>query len=220
MNPPKTRQTSLLIVDDHILFREGLAAMLDGLPDFCVVGQAGSVRSAIEKAMALKPDIILMDVQFSDGSGTDAIKPILASLPRSKIVMLTMYESDELLFSALHHGARGYLLKSVPFSILITSIRALVRGEAALSRSQIGRLLEEFSRLRINGRSSEPVPSALTVREQEVIKELELGATNREIAERLFITENTVKRHIHSILKKLELRSRRDIVKYARKQGL
>jgi two-component system NarL family response regulator len=194
--------------------------MLDNLPDFTVVGQAGMVREAIEKAIELKPDVILMDVLFADGSGTDAIMPILARSPQTKIVMLTMFESDELLFSALHHGAKGYLLKNAPFTVLLASIRALVRGEAALSRYHFTRVLEEFSRSRTDGHTSESAASALTVRELEVIKELELGSSNREISNHLSITENTVKRHIHSILKKLGLRNRREVAKYARKQGL
>jgi len=220
MNPSMTPVSSVLIADDHILFREGLAAMLDSLPDFTVAGQAGMVGETVKKACELKPDIILMDVLFTDGSGTEAIKQILAELPQTKIVVLTMFESDDLLFSALHYGAKGYLLKNVPFTVLLTSIRALVRGEAALSRAHFTRVLDEFSRTRTNGHASEPALTALTMRELEVIKELESGASNREIADHLSISENTVKRHIHSILKKLGVRNRREVVKYARAQGL
>ena len=218
MNPLEIRITRILIVDGNILFREGLASLLNGLPDFAVVGQVGRVQQALENAIELKPDVILMDVLFPDGSGINAIRPILDILPQTKIVILTMADSDEYLFSALRCGAKGYILQNTPIDTLLASIRALARGEAAISRSHIIRVLDEFSRLNTNGHASELISSTLTKRELEVIKELVLGSSNREIAHHLSITENTVKRHIHSILNKLGFRSRREVAKYALKR--
>jgi DNA-binding NarL/FixJ family response regulator len=220
MNTPKTRVTNVLLIDDHELFREAMAALLNSLPDFSVVGQVGSVNRGVEKAIELRPDIILMDVVFKDGSGIDAIKAILSKIPQVKIVILTMQKPEDYLFPTLHSGAKGYLQKNISFTALLASIRALVRGEAALSRSQMTRVLHEFSRMMVKDYASKSIPSALTMRELEVIKELEFGWSNREIAERLSISENTVKRHVHSILKKLGFRNRREAAKFTRAQDL
>ena len=216
MNMSNTDIQRILLIDEHILFREGLASMLNSLPDFAVVGQAGLVCKAIEKAIELKPDIIIMDILCGDGSGADAIKLILAKSPNSKIVILTTHESDELFFAALQNGAKGYLHKDVPFNTLLASIRAMVRGETALSRAQFTRVLDVFARKRLITENGSYLYENLTEREMDVVKDLELGNTNREIADHLSITENTVKRHVHSILKKLGLRNRREVARYAR----
>jgi DNA-binding NarL/FixJ family response regulator len=198
----------ILVVDDHILFREGLISLLRSTADFDVVGSAGSVHEAIHMARDLRPDIILMDFAMPDGTGIDATRAILPELPNCKIVFLTMYESDEKLFDALRAGAKGYLPKNTPSLNLAASLRALAHGELALSRQLMSRVVDEFSRQR----KSEPEGRALSKlsnREMDVLHELENGASNQEIAQHLYLSENTVKHHIRSILEKLQVPNRR-----------
>ena len=209
----------IIIVDDHILFREGLAAIVRSEPDIEIIGQAGTVREAIEMVGALKPDIVLMDFGLPDGTGADATRAILEQHAECKIVFLTMSEDDEHLFAAIRSGAKGYLLKNMRPSKLVTTLRSVQQGQSALSRSMTLRLMEELARTR-------ELPSTLTEdpmltrRELEVLRELASGLSNLEIAERLFISENTVKYHVHSILGKLDLSDRRDAAIYARQHSL
>jgi DNA-binding NarL/FixJ family response regulator len=198
----------IMVVDDHVLFREGLTSLLRSVADFDVVGSAGSVHEAIHLARDLCPDIILMDFAMPDGTGVDATRAILPELPDCQIVFLTMYESDEKLFDALRAGAKGYLPKNTPSPNLAASLRALANGELALPRKLMSRVVEEFSRLRAP-QPDEKSLSKLSTRELEVLRELENGASNQEIAQRLYLSENTVKHHIRSILEKLQVPNRR-----------
>jgi len=195
----------ILIVDDHILFREGLVNILENNHDeMTVVGEAGSVHEALQKTLELQPDLVLMDINLPDGNGVDAVKTILAHRPETLIVMLTVYETDELLFISVRNGAVGYLLKSTPASKLIQSLVAIRRGEAAISRTMTLKVLEEFHRA---GGLYEPagnVLSILTNRELEVFRLLGMDSSNKEIAENLTISINTAKIHVHNILKKLD----------------
>jgi two-component system NarL family response regulator len=210
----------LLLVDDHVLFREGLAGLLAGQPDFRIVGQAGSVAEAIAMARELSPDLILMDIGLPDGTGLDATQVILAEQPETKIVFLTVHEEDDRLFAAIRSGAKGYLLKNVPVAKLLTFLRGIEQGEAAISPAMAARILTEFSRLEPPRERDQVEMAELTLREMQVLKELASGASNREIAERLVIAENTVKNHVRSILTKLNLRNRREATTFAHNQGL
>ena len=207
-----------LVVDDHILFRQGLVSLLKPDPAFQIVGEAGSVREAVAEALRLKPDLILMDFSLPDGTGLDAMQPILAELPDCKIVFLTIQDADEVLFDAIRKGAKGYLLKNVPISDLLASLKSLERGEAALSRQMTTRILVEFAKTEkvTTGKNG---LSGLSRRELEVLRLLATGATNREIADQLFLSENTVKHHVHNILEKLGLENRRQAIQYARQHG-
>jgi two-component system NarL family response regulator len=207
----------IVIVDDHILFREGLAAIIRSEPDIEIVGQAGTVQESIELARELKPDMILMDFGLPDGTGADATRAILNEHPACKIVFLTMSEEDEDLFTAVRSGAKGYLLKNMRPSKLVSSLRSVQQGESALSRSMTLRLMEELARTKESPRAAD---ATLTRREMEVLQELAIGKSNQEIAQKLFISENTVKYHVHSILEKLQLSDRRDVAAYAREHGL
>ncbi|RME41891.1 MAG: DNA-binding response regulator [Chloroflexi bacterium] len=211
----------ILLVDDHDLFREGLVSLLRKQPEFKVVGEAGSVREAIAAARDLNPDLVLMDFGLPDGTGADATRAILADRPETNIVFLTMHEDDELLFEAIQSGAKGYLLKNAPVSKLLASLRGLQRGEAALSRTMTRRLLDMLPRLRMSRTPdwADP-PNGLTARELEVLRELARGASNREIAERLCVSQNTVKNHVRRILAKLNVSSRHEAASYARRHGL
>jgi two-component system NarL family response regulator len=207
----------IIIVDDHVLFREGLAAIIRSETDIEIMGQAGSVQEAIELVKILKPDLVLMDFGLPDGTGADATRAILKEYPQCKIVFLTMSEEDEHLFAAIRSGAKGYLLKNMRPSKLISTLRSVQQGESALSRSMTLRLMEELARSKASSPTADPT---LTRREMEVLRELASGVSNQEIAQHLFISENTVKYHVHSILEKLNLSDRRDAAIYAREHGL
>jgi two-component system, NarL family, nitrate/nitrite response regulator NarL len=210
----------ILIVDDHILFREGLAGLLRSQPDMDVIGECGSVQEAMDTARTVRPDVILMDFSLPDGTGLEATRAILAEQPNLQIIFLTVHDNDERLIAAMRAGAKGYLLKNLSVNKLLASLRALERGEAAISRTMMARILEEFA-ISTPPASTSPSPLiGLTSREIEVLKELADGITNQEIAARLYISENTVKNHIHNILEKLNLNNRREAIEFARKHGL
>jgi two-component system NarL family response regulator len=210
----------VLIVDDQVLFREGLVSMLNGQDDITVVGEAGCVREAIEKATELQPNIVLMDLILADGDGLEAMKSILANHPEIKVVILTIQDSDDMLILAFFSGARGYLLKSMPVSKIIVALRAVERGELAFSRSMTSRLLDELMRFAAVRDHFHFSLKSLTPRELEVLKHVGSNATNREISRRLFIAENTVKIHTHNIYEKLRLKNRDEAIKFAQRAGL
>ena len=207
----------ILIVDDHILFREGMVSLLSNYPDFSIVGQASTVREAIEKTVALKPDLVLLDIGLPDGSGIDALTGILAARPDTKVVMLTIHESDDLLLAAIRNGADGYLLKNIVTSKLLVALRGLANGEVALSRTMTARVIEEYQRVGKTHEFGNNSGKILTMRELEVLQLLGTGAKNQDIANRLVLSENTVKVHVHNILEKLDLRNRREAGQYARR---
>ncbi len=210
----------ILIVDDHVLFREGLVSLLKAQPDITVIGEAGCVHEAVAMARELGPDLVLMDFGLPDGTGLDATQAILADRPEINIVFLTVHEQDDRLFAAIRSGAKGYLLKNVPVSRLLTYLRGVECGEAAISGAMTSRILDEFARLGSARASGQAEVRELTSREIVILKELTTGATNREIASRLFISENTVKNHVGNILTKLNLRNRREAASFAHRHGL
>jgi DNA-binding NarL/FixJ family response regulator len=197
----------ILIIDDHIMFREGLASLFQSTPGFCVIDQAGSVREGIEKAFQYRPDIILMDFSLPDGTGLDATKVILAELPDCKIIFLTVYENDENLMAALRLGAKGYM----------SSLRAIDQGEMAMSRKMMSKALELSK--------TAPSPkmdfaSKLSPREIDILFELQNDTSNIEIAQKLYMSENTVKHHIHNVFEKLGVNNRREAGVIARQMDL
>jgi DNA-binding NarL/FixJ family response regulator len=210
----------ILIVDDHVLFREGLAAITRSEPDIEIVGFAGSVKEAVESAHLLRPDIILMDFGMPDGTGADATKRILSEYPECRIIFLTMSDEDEDLFAAIRSGAKGYILKNIHPSKLVAALRSVYRGESAISRTMTLRLMEELARSDVPTRPRDPKLAKLTPRELDVLRDMATGMTNQEIATHLFLSENTVKYHVHSILDKLELPDRREASQFAREHGL
>ncbi len=210
----------VLVVDDHILFRQGLVSLLESEPDFEIVGNAGTLTEAIELAQALKPDTILMDFELPDGTGAEATRPILKDNPDCRIIFLTVHTTDEKLFEAIRSGAIGYLLKSMPINKLLDSLRSTEFGEAALSRTMTRKVLAEFAKPSSGNAESREAFLHLTTREVEVLQEIMDGATNQEIARRLFVSENTVKHHIHNILEKLQVQNRHQAAEFARVHGL
>jgi two-component system NarL family response regulator len=213
----------VLLVDDHALFREGLSKIIKSQPDFEVVGEANDGIEAMIKASELLPDLILMDVTMPVCDGLEATQRIKANLPDVIIVMLTVSDEDGKVFEAIRNGAQGYLLKSINSNEMLASLRGAVRGEAAISRALGGRMLEEFRRISQRSASasisSEELVS-LTIREQEVLKLVAEGKTNKEIGTILNVSINTVKSHMRKILSKLHLSKRQEAALYAKQEGL
>jgi DNA-binding NarL/FixJ family response regulator len=212
----------LVIVDDHTLFREGLASIIQMEPDIEVSGLAGSVQEAVDVVRKLKPDMVLMDFTLPDGTGADATRLILNEQPDCQIIFLTISESDENLYSAIRSGAKGYLLKNMSPSKLVSSLRRVIDGEAALSRKMTLSLIDRIADQDKSGFSDQmhPALKQLTSREMEVLEEIVKDASNKEIALRLRISVNTVKNHISSILSKLELNNRREAATLARRYNI
>lgn len=215
-SPPHSPPMKILIVDDHILFREGLAAIIRSEADIEIVGMAGSVQEAVALTRTSAPEIVLMDFSLPDGTGADATRAILREQPECKVVFLTMSEDDDDLFNAIRSGAKGYLLKNMQPHKLVASLRAVKKGESALSRSMTMRLMEELSRTK---KTEYPPDATLTHREMDVLRAVAAGLSNQEIASSLVISENTVKYHVHSMLGKLGLSDRKELAAYAREHG-
>jgi len=210
----------VVIIDDHVLFREGLKAILGSEADIEIAGMAGTVKEAVQLIHLKRPDIVLMDFSLPDGTGVDATRMILAQFPKCKVVFLTMSEQDEDLFAAIRSGAKGYLLKSLQPSKLVAAIRSVQDGESALSRAMTLRLMEELSRTKPVDLPVDPRFGKLTPRELDVLRELAIGKTNQEIATNLYLAENTVKYHVHSMLGKLNLSDRKSLTAFAYEHGL
>lgn len=211
----------VLLVDDHALFREGLASIITGQPDMVIVGQADDGLEALVKAQELKPDLILMDITMPGGDGLEATRRIKAALPDTVIVVLTVHSDEEKLFEAIKNGAQGYLLKNIRSETMLELIRGALRGEAAITPMLAGQILEEFRRLSHNLPVEEGEPiETLTFREQQVLAQVATGASDKEIAEQLSISLYTVKSHMRNILAKLHVNSRYEAARYARYKGL
>lgn len=211
----------VLLVDDHALFREGLASIIAGQPDMVIVGEADDGLEALVKAQELTPDLILMDITMPGVDGLEATRKIKDALPETVIVVLTVHNDEERLFQAIKNGAQGYLLKNIRSEAMLELIRGALRGEAAITPVLAGHMLEEFRRLSSAApdKDGEPIET-LTFREQEVLAQVATGASDKEIAERLTISLHTVKSHMRNILAKLHVNSRHDAARYARYKGL
>ena len=211
----------VLIVDDHTLFRKGLASLLKQQKGIEVVGEAKDGEEGVQQARTLKPDVILMDVKMPNRNGIQATQAIREAMPEAHIIMLTVSEEDEDLFSAIKAGARGYLLKNVEPDQLIKAIHLLAEGEAVIPHSMASKLLNEFSHI-ANKKDAPPETSLkpLTGREKEILQLLTKGDSNKEIAGALCISEHTVKIHLKNILRKLHMNNRIQAAVYAYQQGL
>lgn len=206
----------ILLADDHPLFRDGVRSLLEAR-GMLVVGEAGDGREAVDAALRLRPDVILMDITMPHMDGLEATRLIKSAAPEIKIVMLTVSDEDRMLFEAIKSGAQGYLLKNLEAREFFDLLQGVDRGEAPISRALAGRILEEFGR---RTEHAGPHPQdELTDREREVLRSASSGASNREIAGALHISENTVKFHMKNILDKLHLRSRAEVVAYAARRA-
>ncbi len=209
----------VMIVDDQVLFREGLSGLLGSQPDFLVVGAAGDGEEAVSLARELHPDLVLMDIRMPKMTGLEATRIIRREVPGARIVILTVSDDDDDLFEAIKAGAIGYLLKNLKARALFERVRGAFRGEAALSPLLAARVMEEFARQRRKEAAS-PESAGLTDREKTVLQLVIGGSSNKEIAAKLDIAESTVKRHLHNILEKLHLENRVQAAAYAVRKGL
>jgi DNA-binding NarL/FixJ family response regulator len=202
----------VLIADDHLVVREGLIAMLQSAGEFEVVGQAADGQEAIRLAEELHPDVVLIDVQMPRLGGIEATYQITRRVPTTRVVILSTFDQDEYIYKGIQAGAIGYLLKDSELEELLKAIRAAARGESQLPANIATKLVRRISALREQ--------ATLTRREQEVLYSLAQGLRNREIADRLHITERTVKNHVTNIIAKLGVKSRTEAVSQALKEGL
>ncbi len=210
----------VLLVDDHALFRKGVADLLASEPDFELVGEAGDGIRAVEMARELMPDVILMDISMPGIDGLEATRRIKAEIPYVRIVILTVSESNHSLFDAIKSGAQGYVLKNVQPQALLSTLSGVVRGEASISGAMAARLLQDLAR---DSQPAAPPPAPvprLTQREQEVLGLVAQGKSNKEIASALDIAENTVKNHLKNILEKLHLENRVQAATFALRREL
>ena len=205
----------VLLADDHPLFRDGIASLLSSR-DYEVVGQASKGVEAVRLAEALHPDLILMDIRMPGLDGLEATRLIQARDPEMRIVILTVSEEDADLFEAIKSGAAGYLQKSLDSEQFFSLLEGVMRGEAGLTQVMAGKILYEFA----HPAEDQPTADDLTPRERQVLELVAGGAINSEIAERLVISENTVKFHVKNILQKLQARNRAEVVAYALRSGL
>jgi two-component system nitrate/nitrite response regulator NarL len=210
----------ILLVDDHVLFRKGIAALLASHENVEVVGEAGDGFEAIAKARDLLPDMILMDIVMPECNGLEATRRIKREMPHTKIVMLTVSEDGQHLFEAIKSGAQGYLLKNLEPYQLYDMLESVARGEAPLSGAIAAKILEEFNRSNQGSGQELDIVDELTSREIDVLELVAAGMSNKEIASTLVISENTVKTHLRNILEKLHLQNRIQAAVYAVRQGL
>jgi DNA-binding NarL/FixJ family response regulator len=215
-------KSKILLVDDHELFREGLAGLVNAQPDMTVVGQAGDGLEALTLARDLTPDLVVMDINMPICDGLEATRLLRGELPDVRIIMLTVHDEDEQLFAAIKAGANGYILKDTNSIEFLRGVRGALGGEATLPPKLAARLLDEFARL---ANQSQPPPADtdeadLTPRELDVLNLIATGATNQEIADRLYISLHTTKSHVRNILNKLHAVNRRQAARQAARRGL
>lgn len=211
---------NLLIADQYALFREGLASLLSQESDIHVVGQASSGAEMVALAVELSPDVVLMDADFSDGSGLLFMKSVLSRQPRTQFIVLSHQFTNERFLEAILAGAHGFLRKTISAEMLIAALRAVERGGAVIPRKLVSTLLDELNRVGTLFTPNQQNIASLTYRECEVLNLLGVNYSNREIANQLIISENTVRVHVHNILEKLNLKNRREAAEFANRYQL
>jgi DNA-binding NarL/FixJ family response regulator len=214
------RRIRILIVDDHAVVRSGLRTILETEPEMEVVGEAGDGHAALELAQELLPDVVLMDINMGDWDGVTATRRVRNYVPSARVIVLTNYDEDDLVFSSIRAGASGYLLKEVTATQLTNSIRTVADGFSLIYPSVARRVLDEFGQLRTTAAAETDVYSDLTPREREVLRLIASGRANKEIAAQLGISERTVKTHISNIFSKLELTDRTQAALFVHNRGM
>ena len=206
----------ILICDDHTVVRDGLTAMLEREEDFEVVGRASNGLEAVERAPALRPQVVLMDLRMPELDGVQAMRQLSEQLPELKFIVLTTYDTDEYIFDAIEAGAKGFLLKDTSREELFRAIRAVSKGESLIEPGVASKVLDRLAQL-----SRQEQPSRLLLgRESEVLQAMATGSANKQIAFELSITESTVKTHVANIFHKLEASGRTEAVTKALQMGL
>lgn len=208
----------ILLVDDHEVVRLGLKALLEHHPQFEVVAEAGTAKEALEQVERYQPDVVLMDIRLPGASGIEACEEIMRTFPQTRVIMLTSYAEDEMLFSAIRAGASGYVLKQIAGDALIRAVEAVGRGEALLDPAVTQRVFQEVRRAVKEEEASAFVN--LSQQERHVLLLVSEGKTNREIAKALFLGEGTVRNYVSSILSKLGVSNRAEAAAYAVEHNL
>ena len=216
---PGTEPIRVLVVDDQELFRRGLTMLLAQDIDIEVVGEAADGVTGTDLAVALAPDVVLLDVRMPRRSGVDACRAIKEAVPSAKIIMLTVSDEEGDLYETVKNGAAGYLLKDSSIEEVAQAIRVVNEGQSLISPSMAIKLIDEFKQMSKPDKA-QTTALKLTERELEVLRLVARGLNNREVAKELFISENTVKNHVRNILEKLQLHSRMEAVMYAMKEKL
>jgi DNA-binding NarL/FixJ family response regulator len=218
---------TVLLVDDHAMIRVGLRSILQMEPDIQVVGEAEDGESATRLAESLRPNVVVMDIHLPGIDGIEATRRVRLASPQSAVIVLTMHDTDEFLFSAIREGAVGYLLKSLPSVEVVRAVRAAAQGESLLDPAMARKLMDGFANLSRTKESAtqvvEPARSRsneLTPRETDVLGRLVQGFSNREIAQQLFLSDKTIKQHVTKILRKLGVRSRSQAIIHALGSGI
>jgi DNA-binding NarL/FixJ family response regulator len=218
-------KTRILLVDNHALFRVGMRNILEREPDFLIVGEASDSRSAIDMSVQLSPDIILMDLNLPSPGGIETTQRIKRELQPAGIIVLAVNEDEEALFDAIKAGAAAFILKDVGPDDLVTIIRRVFGGEYLINDKVFAkpavasRVLKEFRELAVYGQEAAPIFAPLSPREVEILDNIAQGMTNKQVAYALSISEQTVKNHMSSILRKLSVNDRTQAVVYAMRQG-
>jgi len=215
---PKVIQ--VLVVDDHALFRHGVVTVFNQQPDFNVVGEAATIQEALSIVQAKFPDLVLIDVGLPDGNGVEAMERILEIHKDTWIVFLTVHESEEIAFAALHGGAKGYMIKNINIQKLLVALRAIQHGELAISRDLSSRYIEETTHWISVPANDRLLENTLTDREIEIVSEIGKRCDNQEISKHLNISPNTVKVHVNNIARKLGLTKRKELEEFAQRHGL
>jgi DNA-binding NarL/FixJ family response regulator len=202
----------VVLVDDHEVVRNGIKSLLAETPDVSVVGEAGTVKDAIERAVWARPDVVIMDVRLPDGSGIEATREIRARLPNTQVLMLTTFSDDEALFASIMAGAAGYVLKQIKGADLVRAVQTVGRGESLLDPAVTKGLLDRLRR----GKHllKDERLARLSAQEERILEMIAEGKTNREIGDKLHLAEKTVKNYVTSILSKLEVARRAEAAAY------
>jgi two-component system, NarL family, response regulator DevR len=202
----------VVLVDDHEVVRNGIKSLLAETPDVSVVGEAGTVKDAIERAVWARPDVVIMDVRLPDGSGIEATREIRARLPNTQVLMLTTFSDDEALFASIMAGAAGYVLKQIRGADLVRAVQTVGRGESLLDPAVTRGLLDRLRR----GKHllKDERLARLSAQEERILEMIAEGKTNREIGDKLHLAEKTVKNYVTSILSKLEVARRAEAAAY------
>jgi DNA-binding NarL/FixJ family response regulator len=206
------RNIRVMLVDDHVFWRRGVQQIVDAESDMTVVADAGDGAEAVRKALSTQPDVILMDINMPKMTGTEAVRAITADNPEARIVMLSVSDTDEDLFESIKCGAVGFLTKDVAPDVVTRAIRDTMAGESSVTPAIAARMIKYVQR---GGLEDSNKPAAnLTQREDEILRLIARGARDREIAEQLFISESTVKKHVQNVLRKLHARNRVEAVSH------
>lgn len=208
---------TVLIADDHQFFRDGVHVLLDAQPDMECVGEAANGKEAVRMTIETQPDVVLMDVQMPDMSGVEATRQIMNNSPHIRVLMVTMFEDDSLVFAAMRAGARGYLLKGARHEDMVRAIRAVSSGDAIFSPAIAAKLVNYFAALQPS-HSSTAFPE-LSSRERDILALLAQGLKNMEIAERLVISPKSVRNYVSNIISKLQVADRTQAILRAKEAG-